>query len=151
MAQGSKAQIVSVSDESEMGSLVLDAIPEIPQKRRSHHSIDLLQFPDLSEEDKKAVRAIEGMLAAPTISPEDTEALQVARRVILSYGGVKGFTALRDMLKAGINGPEIAKKFGVTRQRAHQWGKALGTQTCVFSERVCIEKLAISQGATDAA
>jgi hypothetical protein len=61
------------------------------------------------------------------ISGDEVKAAQIARRIIVSYGGEQGLRSFIRMLEQGRPGTEIAQKFGVTRQRANQWKDAIGT------------------------
>lgn len=115
---------------------------ETEYKPRRRSRTDLFQFPELSEEDKQVVRLVEDALeSSQFLTNDDIEALQIARRIIVSYGGVKAFVELQKMLKMQVSGPEIAKKFDVTRQRVNQWKRALGNEQCSFTFRSSLERV----------
>lgn len=56
-----------------------------------------------------------------------TTAQRVSKNLIKKYGYEK-FVSLIEMYQRGASMEEVAKEYGVTRQRAHQWMQALGTR-----------------------
>ena len=56
---------------------------------------------------------------------------KVAKNIINRYG-IDKLTTLIAKFRSGVPGPEIAKDFGVTRQRVNQWKKALGEEHITF-------------------
>lgn len=65
---------------------------------------------------------------------------RIARNIIKNHGFEK-FMQLIEMYKRGVSGPNIAKEFGVTRQRVNQWKQRLGTSTEIYNVSPDVEML----------
>jgi hypothetical protein len=74
-------------------------------------------------------------------SDDDVKAAQIARRIVVSYGGEQGLRSFIRMLEEGKPGTEIASRFGVTRQRANQWKDAIGMQRTSYEVRPLLRRL----------
>lgn len=116
---------------------------EEPLARRSSRSAtkSLEYHLDLSDTDIAVLTAIEQALSSPDLTPLDLEALQIARRVVLSYGGIKALKQLSDMFERQEAGTAIGDVFDVTRQRIHQWRRVLGQESCQFKLHECVKQL----------
>lgn len=60
------------------------------------------------------------------------QAKKVAQNLIKSHG-ISNFLTLIRMFQSNESGSKIAKKFSVSRQRVHQWRKALGITEVTFT------------------
>jgi len=72
---------------------------------------------------------------------EDVKAAQIARRIVVSYGGEPALREFIRMLEDGKPGTEIAARFQVTRQRANQWKDAIGIETTRYAVRPILRRL----------
>ena len=57
---------------------------------------------------------------------------RMARNFIKSYGFTR-FLQLLTMFQQGLSGPEIGKKFNVSRERVRQWKKAFGETIVTYN------------------
>lgn len=92
---------------------------------------------------RKAAAASHGKTngkAKPIKINEDIRAAQIARRIMVSYGGESALKDFIKMVERNTPGTKIAKRFGVTRQRANQWKDALGAEVTIYRVRPVLRR-----------
>lgn len=81
----------------------------------------------------------------------DVRAVQIARRIVVSYGGEPALREFISMLEKGTAGTEIAQRFGVTRQRANQWKDAIGVERKRYEVRPLLRRIIGAEAGGNAA